>query len=238
MNGKLHGQRAFQLRFDWGPQGVACLVPGSDAVVIVDVLSFSTAVVVAAARGATVFPYRWADDTAAEYAKSTGALLAGPRQEAGYSLSPGSLTGLPEGSRIVLPSPNGATLSLATGGTPTFAGCLRNASAVARAAQSCGPCVTVIACGERWPDGALRPALEDHIGAGAILACLDGVKSPEAAAAVSVFESARPHLPEALRNSVSGKELASRGFGDDVTVASELDSDDVAPRLRDRAYAA
>ena len=108
----------------------------------------------------------------------------------------------------------------------------------ARPAQSCGPRVTVIACGERWPNGALRPSLEDHIGAGAILARLNDVSSPEAAAAVSVFGSARPHLPEALRNSVSGKELASRGFEDDVTVASELDSDDVAPRLRDRAYEA
>ena len=237
MTGRLHDRREFRLRFEWGPQGVACLAPGSDAVVIVDVLSFSTAVVVAAARDATVFPYRWADDTAAEYARSLGALLAGPRREAGYSLSPGSLTGLPEGSRIVLPSPNGATLSLATGGTPTFAGCLRNASAVARAAQSCGPRVAVIACGERWPNGALRPALEDHIGAGAVLAHLDGAMSPEAAAAVSVFESARAHLPAALRNSVSGKELAGRGFGDDVAIASELNNDEVAPRLRDGAYA-
>ena len=238
MTGRVHDRREFQLRFEWGPQGVACLAPGSDAVVIMDVLSFSTAVVVAAAREATVFPYRWADDTAAEYARSLGALLAGPRREAGYSLSPGSLTGLPRGSRIVLPSPNGATLSLATGGTPTFAGCLRNASVVARAAQSCGPRVAVIACGERWPNGALRPALEDHIGAGAVLAHLDGVMSPEAAAAVSVFESAAAHLPEALRNSVSGKELAGRGFEDDVAIASELNSDDVAPRLRDGAYAA
>ena len=238
MIGELHDQHEFQVRFEWGPQGIACLAPGSDVVVIVDVLSFSTAVVVAAARGVTVFPYRWADNTAAEYARSLDALLAGPRREAVYSLSPGSLMGLPRDSRIVLPSPNGATLSLATGETPTFAGCLRNASAIARAAQSCGPYVTVIACGERWPNGALRPSLEDHIGAGAILAHLNGVRSPEAAAAVSVFEGARAHLPEALRNSVSGKELASRGFADDIAIASELNSDDVAPRLRDCAYAA
>lgn len=238
MNGKLHDRHEFRIRFEWGAQGVACLAPGSDAVVIVDVLSFSTAVVVAAARGATVLPYRWADGTAAGYAGSMNALLAGPRREGGYSLSPRSLMSLPEGSRIVLPSPNGATLSLATGDTPTFAGCLRNACAVARAARSCGPRIAVIACGEQWPDGALRPALEDHIGAGAILACLDGAQSPEAAAAIAAFERARAHLPETLKKSVSGKELAGRGFEDDVAIASELNGDDIAPQLRDRAYAA
>lgn len=233
-----YDQCEYRVRFEWGPQGVACLAPVSDAIVIVDVLSFSTAVCVAAAREATVFPYRWADDTAADYARSKNALLAGPRREGGYSLSPRSLTGLPRGSRIVLPSPNGATLSLATGETPTFAGCLRNAGAVARAARSCGPRIAVIACGERWPNGALRPALEDHVGAGAVLSRLGGTRSPEAAAAIGVFQSVAAHLPETLRDSVSGKELIGRGFEDDVAVASELDSDSVAPRLRARAYSA
>ena len=177
-------QSEFDLRFEWGPRGVAMLAPVSDAVVIVDVLTFSTAVVVAAARGAAVFPYRWNDATAAEYADSLDALLAAPRGEGRYSLSPGSLMGLPAGSRIVLPSPNGATLSLATGSTPTFAGCLRNARAAAAAARSCGPRIAVIACGEQWPSGDLRPSREDHLGAGAILAHLDGNASPEGAAAV------------------------------------------------------
>ena len=49
---------------------------------------------------------------------------------------------------------------------------------VAAAARACGPRVAVIACGERWPDGGLRPSLEDRIGAGAVLACLDGAPSP------------------------------------------------------------
>ena len=229
-------QSEFDLRFEWGPRGVEMLAPVSDAVVIVDVLTFSTAVVVAAARGAAVFPYRWNDETAAGYAESRDAVLAAPRGEGRFSLSPGSLMALPEGSRIVLPSPNGATLSLATGSTPTFAGSLRNARAAAAAACSCGPRIAVIAGGERWPSGDLRPSLEDHIGAGAILAHLDGDASPEGAAAVSVFEAARTRLPEMMRACVSGKELIDWGYKDDIAVATELNRDDVAPRLRDGAY--
>ena len=229
-------QSEFDLRFEWGPRGLETLAPVSDAVVIVDVLTFSTAVTVAAARGGAVFPYRWNDETAAEYAGSRDAVLAAPRGEGRYSLSPGSLMALPEGSRIVLPSPNGATLSLGTGSTPTFAGCLRNARAAAAAARSCGPRIAAIACGERWPSGDLPPSLEDQIGAGAILAHLDGNASPEGAAAVSVFEAARSRLPETMRACVSGKELIDWGFEDDVAVAAELNRDEVAPRLRDGVY--
>ena len=66
---------------------------------VVEVLTFSTAVVVAAARGAMVFAYRWDDGAAARYARSVRALLAGPRGEATYSLSPRSLMSLRESPR-------------------------------------------------------------------------------------------------------------------------------------------
>jgi 2-phosphosulfolactate phosphatase len=86
-------------------------------------------------------------------------MLAGTnRSQPGYTLSPASLRSLPMGSSLVLPSPNGATLALATGSTPTFAGCLRNARAVAEAASRHGRRVAVVASGERWADGSLRPA--------------------------------------------------------------------------------
>jgi phosphosulfolactate phosphohydrolase-like enzyme len=57
--------------------------------------------------------------------------------------------------------------------------------------------VTVIACGERWnipsEDGELRMALEDYLGAGAILSYLPYEKSPEARACVKVH-SYRPAI--------------------------------------------
>jgi hypothetical protein len=57
-------QQAFMIRCEWGACGVAHLVPESDAVVIVDVLSFSTCVDIAVGNGAIVYPYRWQDASA------------------------------------------------------------------------------------------------------------------------------------------------------------------------------
>ena len=81
-----------------GPQGLTHHLPISDAVAIVDVLAFSTPVVVAAARGVTVFPHRWNDDTGADYTTSIHALFAGPWGESAYLLSPRSLMALPSAS--------------------------------------------------------------------------------------------------------------------------------------------
>ena len=82
-----------------------------------------------------------------------------------------------------MPSPNGATLSLATGDRPTFAGCLRNARAVAQALQRYGRRIGVVPAGERCKDGSLRPAVEDLLGAGAIIQHLPGTRSLEATVA-------------------------------------------------------
>jgi 2-phosphosulfolactate phosphatase len=229
-------QELFDLRCEWGLAGLEACLPGSDVVVIVDVLSFSTSVDVAVGRGALVFPYGSRDEAAAAFAAERQATLASRDRGAGFSLSPASLAAVPAGTRLVLPSPNGATLSLATGAVPTFAGCLRNAAAVARAAAGAGRRITVIAAGERWPSGGLRFALEDWLGAGAILHGLPGSRSVEAAAAAGAFLAAAGTLAATLAACGSGRELIERGHASDVDLAAALNSSDQAPRLRAGAY--
>jgi 2-phosphosulfolactate phosphatase len=229
-------QAEFDIRLEWGEQGVQVLVPISDVVIIVDVLSFSTSVEIAASRKAIVYPYRWRDESAGEFARSIGAELAQKRRDAGFSLSPHSLLNIPEGTKLVLPSPNGATLTLATGKTPTLAGCLRNARAVAAAATKYGSRIAIIPAGERWPDGSLRPSFEDLIGAGAIIRHLDGYPSPEAEAAKSAFLAAENELKNFLLRCGSGKELVERGYEEDVHLAVEVNTSDCVPTLQEGAY--
>jgi 2-phosphosulfolactate phosphatase len=215
---------------EWGPAGVAALA-GCRTFIVVDVLSFSTCVSVAADRGALVLPCRTRDEAPA-LAAQQGAVAAGQRGDR-YSLSPASLLAVAAGFRLVLPSPNGATVSLAAArlGQHVLVGSLRNRAAVcARAALLGGP-FAVIPAGERWPDGSLRVALEDLAGAGAVVAMLPGRRSPEAAAAELLFGGLAPRLHETIAASVSGRELIDSGFSQDVALATALDAGQSAPQL-------
>jgi 2-phosphosulfolactate phosphatase len=231
-------QQEFDIRCEWGKHGVAVLAPISNVIIIVDVLSFSTSVDIAVHRGAVVFPFQWNDSRAADYATSIDAELAEPkRTHSRYSLSPRSFMDIQPGARIVLPSPNGATLTLAAKPTPVLAGCLRNAKAVAMAAQKYGPKIAVIPAGERWQDDhSLRPSFEDLIGSGAIISHLIGSLSPEAVSGVAAFQHAQPRLGEYLSQCSSGKELIERGFAEDVSLASEFNTSSAAPILMGAAY--
>lgn len=231
-------QQEFAIRFEWGEHGVSLLAPISDVVVIVDVLSFTTSVDIAVSRGAIVYPYRGPSEGAAVFAAEKNAALAGrTSSDSRYSLSPASLLAIQPGERLVLPSPNGSILSLAAPPTPVLAGCLRNAAAVASAAQRVGPRIAVIAAGERWRDDwSLRPSFEDLIGAGAIISYLAGSWSPEAMSAAAAFRAAAPRLAGLLAQCSSGKELIERGFAADVALAAQLNVSDGAPVLRDGGY--
>ncbi len=233
----IFNQSEFDLRCEWGHQGINQLVPISDVVIIVDILSFSTAVEIATNNGAIIFPYRWKDSSAVDYAKSIKAELATNRTSTtGYSLSPKSLTTISTGTKLVLPSPNGSSLTLLFGKIPTLAGCLRNCEAVARFAQKYGSKIAVIPAGEKWENGSLRFALEDLIGAGAILSYLSGGLSPEAEAAVAVFHSFKNDLLNGLKKCSSGKELIARGFESDVELAAAINVSDCVPVFNKNAY--
>lgn len=239
------------VRFEWGAAGAAALAPGIAALVIVDVLSFSTAVSVAVDRGTAVYPFAWRDERAAAFADAHDAVLATGRGAATtahpWTLSPAALRAAPAVPRLVLPSPNGSAISAAAAAPRILAGCLRNAHAVAGylAAEGLGvpdhP-VAVIAAGERHSDGSLRPALEDLLGAGAIIAALldagsGRVPTPEADAAAVCAAHTRD-IPAAVTASTSGRELIDRDFAGDVEIAVELDTSPTTPILTDGAYTA
>lgn len=245
-------QSAHGVRFDWGLAGAAALTSSSSCLVIVDVLSFTTSVTVAVEAGMRVFPYAWRDETAADFARQHQARLAAGRRtmsaDSPWSLSPASLRRAPFTARLVLPSPNGSAISAAVsdGGATVIAACLRNVNAVGRWLAEHGfgtPAqpVTVIAAGERWPDGDLRPALEDLLGAGAVIAAMHehgmGLLSPEADAARACFD-ATADLASAVTNSASGRELAEGGFSGDVAIAVEVNSCRLVPVLTDHAFTA
>lgn len=156
-------------------------------------------------------------------------------------------------------SANGVAVTdaAAATGAVVLAGSLRNASAVADAVvrlqdeRQQRTFVSVVAAGERAEDGGLRFAVEDQLGAGAVIAALTdrGIdhSSPEAAAADAAFRGLRGAVRHLLSGSGSGRELAA---GDPVegqlaasgirpvTVRDSAVNDDstVVPVLREGAF--
>lgn len=248
-----HDQAGHRVRLEWGPTGGAAVAAGADVALVVDVLSFTTTVGIAVERGVRVHPFSWADDRAASYAAAVDATVAVGRLEAltrpgSVSLSPAAMQDVVGIEALVLPSPNGSTISalLAGTGARVVASCLRNRSAVARwlaPLVSAGAVCAVVPAGERWPDGSLRPCAEDLWGAGAVLDALVatgvarvGDLSPEARVAVAAWHAAAPRIGEELASCAGGVELAAKGFAEDVTVAARVDVSDVVPVLDGRAF--
>jgi 2-phosphosulfolactate phosphatase len=238
-------QQHYGVRFEWGPVGAQQVTPSVAALVVVDVLSFTTSVDVAVTRGTAVFPFRWRDERAAAFARSLGAELAVGRSAAApatpWSLSPRALRDAPFTRRLVLPSPNGSSIAAAAAGLPVVAGSLRNARAVGRWLRISGygtperP-VLVVASGEKWPDGSLRPALEDLLGAGAVIAALDSESlSPEAFACAAAYTDVGD-VAAAVRACASGQELITSGYAADVEIAVATDASETVPLLRDGAF--
>ena len=234
-------QGNFGICLEWGLAAVEHLAGEVDCAVIVDVMSFSTCVSLAVDKGACIYPYPWKDVSASEYGRRIGARTASPDRRfsgKGYSLSPASIAKIGNGEKLVLPSPNGSAVSFRArdAGIAVFSGCFRNMSATANACRAFRR-ILLIPCGERWPDGSLRPAVEDYVAAGGIIAAIGRERgSPEAQAAVAAWEHHRKHHLAQLRECSSASELMQRGFAEDVELCLETDQSTRACRLRGDAW--
>lgn len=229
---------------EWGR---AALNSEAELFIIVDVMSFSTCVSVALEQGAEILPYYYKDQRVQEFAEQHGAQWVGPRAHDRPSLSPASLRRLQPGERWVLPSPNGASLSFEAQQqhphSEVWASCLRNAQATARQILASGAQrIQLVAAGERWPDGSLRPAIEDALGVGAVVQYLRGMAqtdlklSAEARWAGLGFEACQGQIQTLLEDSLSGQELIQRGFPEDLSLASELSTSQTVAVLKQGAY--
>lgn len=239
-------QYSHRVRFDWGWRGAREAAARGDAIVVVDVLRFSTTVATAAQHGAAVYPCPL-DGDAAAIASRHGAVVAGRSwgDAARFSLSPSTFVDAPVGTRVVLSSLNGAMCAVAAvQAQHVFAGALVNASAVAGAVRvlldTTALTVTVLACGERWQqaleDGALRFAVEDYLGAGAILSRVVRDLSPEAEVCAAAYSGAGARVAAIIDDCGSARELHARGLDADVRDASTVDAYDVVPVLRDTCF--
>lgn len=234
---------------DWGLAGVTTAAKRGDGVVIVDTLSFSTTVATALSRGMRILPCSSPAEIEAAQALFPEAEVAVPRNDVPargrLSLSPVSFLADdldPVPSTVIVWSPNGATCCRAArehGATEVLIGTIINAAAIGRALSAgTDSDITVVACGERRhhafedPHG-FRVALEDELGAGAVIASLDEsfVLSVEAHVALDRFVDSRSELDHLLQECESGRELLDRRFESDVFHAGRHNTYDVVPRL-------
>ncbi|HEX7976821.1 MAG TPA: 2-phosphosulfolactate phosphatase [Anaerolineales bacterium] len=238
-------QTPYRCRFDWGELAARQAAGRGDILVIVDVLRFSSAVVTAVQHGGVVYPCR----TPAEAGRLAQESEAGELGITSGSLSPAAYLDARPGSRYALGSLNGAACTLAgRSASYLFAGGLLNAQALAQVIagllEASHLAVTVIACGERWrverpgPQGdGLRPAVEDYLGAGAILSHLPGELSPEAQVCRSAFLAVHAELETILWECASGREIRLKGLPEDVRHAARLDSYQAVPVFREGRFA-
>lgn len=234
----IFNQSPFQCRMDWGIRGVKEASERGDIIIVVDVLSFSSAITNAVHNGVIIYPFPRTGDIN-EFGKLVEAevcILERTRaRELGLpSLSATSFNEAHKGKRYVVSSINGATcVKEANENNYIFIGCLLNASAVASVVNQIQKDknlnITVIASGERWSGSKdeprdLRPSIEDYLGAGAILELIDGTKSPEARVCIGAYKNSKSELNELILDCSSGRELLSMGFPEDVKFCSQINT--------------
>lgn len=242
----IFSQDPYQVRFEWGPDGAERAADRGDMVVIVDTLSFSSTVATAVMNGAIIYPLppgQKAEDAAAKYSAEIAVRRREVPHKGRFSLSPKTMEQATAGQKIILPSPNGANCTGRASKAPVLvAASLVNSRAtgvwIRGQLSDRGIAVTVIAAGERWPESGLgtRFAIEDYLGAGAIIAEINGDNSPEAEICRNAFTASQKNIAEIIFDCVSGRELRQMGFGGDVNYCAQKDIISVVPLLINNGY--
>jgi 2-phosphosulfolactate phosphatase len=235
-------QSYFISRIEWGVRGARKAASRGDITIIVDVLSFSSTVVTAVHNGAIIFPHPKNEAVQAFAEKVQAELIIGRAEAAKIgnpTLSPISFSPMHAGLNYVLCSMNGSVCSWAASQAHNLLiGCLLNAHAVAAVANQLqldsGSSISVIPCGEQWNEvhegeNQLRHAVEDYLGAGAILSQLKGTPSPEAEVCIHAFRNSKHRLTELIWDCGSGRELRELGFEVDVIHCSQLNALEIVP---------
>ena len=228
--------------------GVRRVDPDVDVLIVVDVLSFTTAVEVALTHGLEVLPFGSGD--AAAYATSEKAMVVGD-PASGLAGSPTAIAEYSEAShsagRLLIPESSGSALCFGLIEHPAtvVAASLRNRTAVAewvlarQAEKGDRFRVAVIATGDERADG-IRFAAEDLLGAGAVIDALAVVGidycSPEAAVATAAFGALKRATGHLISASVSGQEVLAMGLRSDIDLASEIDVSRTVPVLRGNLF--
>ncbi|HWI31413.1 MAG TPA: 2-phosphosulfolactate phosphatase [Microbacterium sp.] len=205
-------QQTYQVRLEWGIDGLARVAP-ADIVIVVDVLRFATTVTDAVEAGHAV-----ALDAGAHAVSIDGAAIAVAAAESGAVVLLGCLR-------------NAAAVAAAV-----YAEQERRGQRTSVAIIACGELVGA------GPGAPLRFAIEDQLGVGAIVDALTEMgidhTAPEAAVACESFRGLRQALRHLLTASGSGRELAAMGRAHEVARAAALDASRAVPVLRDGAFRA
>jgi 2-phosphosulfolactate phosphatase len=206
-------------------------------VVVFDVLRATTTMAAALAAGVEeIRIFGSIADAAAAAARHPGPrILCGEENclpPAGFDLgnSPGAFQrDLHAGRTAYMSTTNGTrAIVAARGAKVVLTGALVNASAVARAAAAAGNDVTLVCAGTGG-----EVALEDLIGAGAVLGALRShqplrTDSDACLIAEHLYHAARTDLRTALTESRGGRNVIAAGLLPDIDFAARLDALDVA----------
>lgn len=210
-------QSDYQVRFDWGLDGLVRLEPAG-VIVVVDVLRFSTAATRAVEAGREIALLPEISSNGAPIAHAAAAHAA-----RGTTVLMGCLRNRSAIADAIVAEQH------ARGG--------RVSVAVIAAGERAPRTEREVRGGEGEAKQVPRFAVEDLLGAGAIIDALitRGIDhcSPEAAVAAEGFAALQRGLGHLLGASGSGRELAAAGLDADVAYAAALDASTAVAVLRD-----